>query len=129
MIVTEDQAKDHWCPFARVTLFVRGDGDKTEPPVGIVGHGSNRLMSDDDEINRRMQMCIDNSGATRCSGSKCMAWRWLGWINKEADGSLEVSQESEGLHIMPFGPTGCQHGCVRVGTCGLAPWTGTRGSA
>ena len=76
MIVTEEEAKALWCPFSRATMYVRGDLPETEKPVDLVGHAANRIILDDVAITEKIQGCIDKTGATRCLGSRCMAWRW-----------------------------------------------------
>ena len=45
--MTEEEAKDKWCPFGKAT-----------------GHGSNRIGAD------------NQIGTVPCIASQCMAWRW-----------------------------------------------------
>jgi hypothetical protein len=72
--MTEDEAKQKWCPEVRVTLYVRGNLPNHEQPVALVGHGSNKLITDDVELQKRIGEVIEQTGATRCIGSRCMAW-------------------------------------------------------
>ena len=73
--MTEEEAKTKWCPFARVEMYVRG----------VVGRGCNRIVTDDHDLNEKIQVAINGTGGTKCIGSACMAWRWrvlgsdLGW--------------------------------------------------
>lgn len=81
-------------------------------------------MTVTEEEARKKQCCqshhpFDMHPKERCIASECMAWAWAGWVNVNPDGTLEIG-EREGLHIMPYGPTECSSGCVRVGFCGLA---------
>ena len=73
--MTEEEAKTKWCPFARTTLYVRGDKPELEKPMDLMGHAANRLVTDDPEINKAIMTAIESSGATRCLGSRCMVWR------------------------------------------------------
>ena len=57
---TEDEAKEKWCPFGRVT-----DTD------GVPSH--NRFFSDASNQDVPQTMCI---------GPACMAWRWAGVASK-----------------------------------------------
>lgn len=74
MNIHVSDTKKMWCPFSRATLYVRGDQKKGSKPLSLVGHGSNRLSTDDPEINKRIEAALDLSGATRCLGTRCMAW-------------------------------------------------------
>jgi hypothetical protein len=66
MMLTEAEARDRWCPFARAANF---DHDAHLPagsvPVVINrwGHGNERSRPHGD--------CM-------CLASRCMAWRWQG---------------------------------------------------
>lgn len=73
---TEEEAKTRWCPFARVTLYVRGDAPDLPKPVDLCGHGANKILTDDPALTASIQEAINRTGATRCIGSGCMAWRW-----------------------------------------------------
>lgn len=46
---TEQQAKDKWCPVARV---------------------------EDDTASANRNMCLGKQAETSCLGSKCAVWRW-----------------------------------------------------
>lgn len=59
-MMTEDEAKTKWCPFARVMLF--------EPEPGAGNHAVNRTTMD-----------------CHCIGSACMAWRAEAGIVVPAD--------------------------------------------
>ncbi len=76
MLLTEEEAKAKWCPFARATVYVRGDLGDGKEPVNLAGHGCNRILTDDAKITANLQGVIDDLGATKCMASKCMAWRW-----------------------------------------------------
>lgn len=75
--MTEDEAKQKWCPFARVTAFgtVQVTEGGAEHSVAVVGHGSNRIVCTDPDIEGKIKDAIEAGGWTRCIGSKCMAWR------------------------------------------------------
>jgi hypothetical protein len=79
---TEDEARQRWCPLSRATFFVRGDLPATDAPV-MVAHGANRIVCDDPAIRERIQAAMDDSGGTRCIGSKCMCWTWGHWNGDE----------------------------------------------
>lgn len=57
-MLTENEAKQRWCPFARVTLYPSHDGSAW-----------NRSVVNSGERQRQ-------EVATLCIGSACMAWRW-----------------------------------------------------
>ena len=73
---TESEARELWCPDARVALYVRGDAPDLERPVDLVGHGCNRMCTDDPVLTKTIQDAIDGTGGTKCISSRCMAWRW-----------------------------------------------------
>lgn len=55
--MTEDEAKQKWCPFARVIHFHDNDHNGVSPAAGNRGcHGEPKTEA-------------------RCIGSDCMAWR------------------------------------------------------
>jgi hypothetical protein len=66
MIVTETEAKEKWCPFAR---------------VGI--HAANRSYDDVDEelpsawFRPTEPSNEGNPNEAHCIGSRCMMWRWV----------------------------------------------------
>lgn len=55
-LLTEEQAKEKWCPFARAPLSWAVDEDHYDTLAAAVNIG-------------RPMIC-------RCQGSDCMAWRW-----------------------------------------------------
>ncbi len=55
-MLTEDEAKQKWCPFARI-----GGGQ------GVDGAAYNRIEHHGGDISHTAAQCI---------GSACMAWRW-----------------------------------------------------
>jgi hypothetical protein len=88
---TDEQAAKLWCPMGRTYRSLRTGNTTINEPADIT-----------------------------CIGQMCAMWRWAGWVNLLEDGSMEPDTEKHGPHVMPMGPTKCQHGCVRVGYCGLA---------
>lgn len=58
--MTEDQAKERWCPFVRFNI---SDDGMTSP---------NRSMN----IWPNRQPPQDDRRSAACIGSRCMAWRW-----------------------------------------------------
>jgi hypothetical protein len=82
VLLTEDESKQKWCPFAR-TLFVAEEDGGWEAESDFPVH--NRLMiegrddqgfSGDEEVDQ---------GKT-CLGSRCMAWRWAPSVLRSDDG-------------------------------------------
>lgn len=65
-MMTEDEAKTKWCPFARVNTTA--EDSVTGRVTGING-GGNRMLTGTG--------FHDNPAQARCLGSTCMAWRWL----------------------------------------------------
>lgn len=59
--MTEDEAKEKWCPFARCNH----DNGGNRPAYGNGGDGP---VEDD--------YCTDVAMQSPCIGSACMAWRW-----------------------------------------------------
>lgn len=78
MLVTEEQAGSKWCPHVRATIYARGNAPELPTPINVVGHGANRITTDDPDIDARIADVIDATKLTRCIGPKCMAWRWHG---------------------------------------------------
>jgi hypothetical protein len=62
MILTEEEAKTKWCPFAR--SFDVPENDESDA-IAITA-GTNRVRS-----GRPDKWCL-------CIASQCMAWTWLG---------------------------------------------------
>ena len=73
----EEQAREKWCPFARLAMYVRGDMPDIERPVDLVGHGCNRICTDDPDLTKSIQAAIEGTGGTKCIASNCMVWRWV----------------------------------------------------
>lgn len=61
-MLTEAEARERWCPFARVVGYV-GNREK-----GILTPACNRTL--DSEAVPRV------APASKCLASACMAWRW-----------------------------------------------------
>lgn len=68
MLLSEADARERWCPFARVTRRENLDPYVQTGGVGLA-HGTNR-----DALGR-----VENPASCRCYASGCMAWRWAGW--------------------------------------------------
>jgi hypothetical protein len=62
MILTEAEARLHWCPFARSASAISVPGTGSTPMQAYTGH--NR-----DNPDGQMPACV---------ASSCMAWRWSG---------------------------------------------------
>lgn len=66
MIVTETEAKERWCPHARVPLYAAcATGEESPAAANRAAPGSSESV---------------RAGAAeqcRCLGSGCMAWRWI----------------------------------------------------
>ena len=73
-MLTEDEAKTKWCPFARV-----GGGQ------GMDGASYNRVEHHGGDISHTVAQCI---------GSACMAWRWN-------DEPVQIKRTSEMLQDGP----------------------------
>jgi len=58
--MTEDEAKQKWCPFARVTVVGKGDSE-------LVGNRFEHVEAEQGDFRI--------PDASHCIGSKCMAWR------------------------------------------------------
>lgn len=67
-MLTEKEAKEKWCPFARVFM---GDW-----PQKTTGSACNRIMTTEPEEGQTSadNYILDNDN--KCIGSDCMAWRW-----------------------------------------------------
>lgn len=66
--MTEDEAKQRWCPFARVGSSRNG--------LGSMNREALSSEADADLVERN----------TRCLASACMAWRWVTlWADEEPD--------------------------------------------
>lgn len=63
--MTPEEAKEKWCPFARVIVAKqKNDANIVGVPVSF-----NRIA-----IARSDRTILDSS--TKCMADKCMAWRW-----------------------------------------------------
>ena len=98
MLLTEDEAKTKWCPHARQAVDTSRD-----PAMAATANRDGTGHYGADNCN--------------CIAAGCMAWRWAGWVNVLADGSLEPSYGFAEYHLMR-GKTMNLHGCVHVGYCG-----------
>lgn len=84
MIVTEKEAAEKWCPFARVTEAGSGDGSSwnrlnTEPALDIP--------------------------ATKCVGSACMSWRQA-WRHSQSGSVVAHFRPSSDPHWIEVGYCG-----------------------
>lgn len=61
--VTENEAKDRWCPFSRINYA----GIRTDGKVVAVSNRDKPVIALANLDDHNMCMCI---------GSRCMAWRW-----------------------------------------------------
>ena len=99
MLVTEEQAREMWCPAARVIWAKRREtGEKGWITTGDVAF--NRA-----QIERGAEEYI----LGYCIGSRCMWWRWEAGAQKsDCDGTVSVPNE--------------QHtaGRLACGYCGMA---------
>lgn len=90
MLLTEEDARTRWCPFARLSMSedaVEGNHASNRFEAGTMGH-------------RR----------TRCLASECMAWRWA-----EVAGTGTPVLDEEAPARVRFEPNP-----DRKGRCGLA---------
>lgn len=90
MLISNDQAPKHWCPFARGLVELRSVNGN---PVQV------------SNANRD----AEGRPTTTCVGSACMAWRWAGWM-VGPNGTPPIAPRP--LDDMKVGP--------RLGYCGLA---------
>lgn len=66
--MTEDEAKTKWCPFARMKMADRMQGNS---PVCVEPQTTfNRIA-----VNGRAEPML--ASQSLCLGSQCMAWRWI----------------------------------------------------
>lgn len=69
MMLTEEQAKERWCPHARVPCYEAAPTE-TEGPAA-----ANRAPIASSNANMIQHERMEK--ATRCIGSACMAWRFV----------------------------------------------------
>jgi len=76
--MTEAEATERWCPFARVLHW---DQITADPPRIFVGGAVNRVDIRDPNAGDDRRLC-------NCIGSRCMAWRWAdsGRMGADDDG-------------------------------------------
>jgi len=96
-VMTEEEAKGKWCPFARVSEVGEAGGAYT--------HSPNRNLSP------------DLSGAAVCITSQCMSWRW--WDGLSDDGTAHDRKPTSHAARVPEPPEG-RPLAQRRGFCGLA---------
>lgn len=85
MLLTEEQAKEKWCPFVRTVKFT---------PTSL--HGIANLVQGNALGNRLAENMDELPGVTRCIASQCMAWRKLQKTEIEKNGSFTLSTEATG---------------------------------
>jgi hypothetical protein len=88
---TEQEAKELWCPHARVFhfKFAEESTDAFSPPQAHPAH--NRLVIDMETDTDAVCACdFDN---LKCIASRCMAWRWEG---EKAAREVEAGREPLG---------------------------------
>lgn len=95
MLLTEDQAREKWCPFARVAEPWRFAGHESGQPASV-NRGSDGVMASDGVPN-----CC-------CIASKCAAWR--GQEDARSAEAAEAEFRKSGLRVL----------VTWVGYCGLA---------
>lgn len=75
MITTEQEAREKWCPQARVTAYLNSTAPES-PPVLLIGNGSNKILVDEPATQASVSAALDASKACLCMASGCMAWSW-----------------------------------------------------
>ncbi len=77
MLATPMQARELWCPFAKVTSGLRRAGDPS---------GAYDLLADPVSYNR-LQFADEDAPGTphgsRCIAQRCMAWMWTEIIDAD----------------------------------------------
>lgn len=76
-MMTEDEAKEKWCPFSRPVTVV-GEDNHDKSPVIFMG---NRVLVSIVGDDPQEAMFNENPDGSRCIGSRCMAWRWARGFN------------------------------------------------
>lgn len=69
-VMTEEQAQQKWCPFARVLLPVHQAGNRIS-----TFHKALAAKSGSSDVEHYAQQEAD----CNCLGSRCMAWRFVGY--------------------------------------------------
>ena len=82
-MITEDEARQKWCPLARV--WAAGE---------MHPNGANRFVSDSDHTPEKHTEAFVKG--TTCMASACMAWRW-DWENAR---TREISRKGEGMEVV-----------------------------
>lgn len=91
-MITEEEAKTKWCPFARDSML-------EECTMGVTTYNFNRGFADAGEIVPKSCLCI---------ASECMAWRKTGAVGTNARGE-RVDRDLDGRTTW-----------MDTGYCGLA---------
>jgi hypothetical protein len=107
MILTEEEAKKCWCPFARVAFAGQHVGNRPS---------SSMIRFAEDEAKRTgaaadsqdLRYLLEQRADTMCIGSRCMAWQ-------EAGPLFELVPQ-----LPPYPPKTIQHPREGEGFCGLA---------
>lgn len=79
-MITEEQAKQKWCPFSRVLLPVNQSGNR----ISTFHLNMVRKSGDERDIQHYEQQQRD----CNCIASGCMAWRWGSYVKPLDDGTL-----------------------------------------
>ncbi len=121
MLLREDEARQRWCPHARIPLYAAKPAEVESPA------SANRPMPGTDA---HVLESIDR--ATRCISSGCMAWRWepmrrvavaKGSLTDEDRRALaEAGPSGTYIEVVPMqdGPGPLPEPMPRYGYCGLA---------
>jgi hypothetical protein len=84
LVMTEDEAKTKWCPFARVASpsAITPKGSLVEQWIGVAGANRGALS---DRVVVHTDGDASNPASARCIGSACMAWRKVPGASKFKD--------------------------------------------
>jgi hypothetical protein len=74
-MMTEEEAREKWCPFAR-TQVLQTDDDGT-----VYGAAVNRTI-----LPAPQGIMSELVAGTQCIGSRCMAWQWVGMFDGKRHG-------------------------------------------
>ncbi len=119
MMLTEDDARQRWCPHARVAFYAP-HATSDEGPAAV-----NRDTPDPaakfDEYRANVH------AATRCVGSACLAWRWAPMprmvVSRDSltDADLAVLADPSWGGVIEYRRDGdLPQTVTRLGYCGLA---------